>query len=227
MVASDVWAVGLRLVAAAILAGLALMLMACAGGESAEDDPAISDPAAALADAATAGTDASADGDSGDEAGDEPAAQIVDDGSNSSLEGEPIDPLAIPGRIMAKENLVMGDCFNRLEGMQGGRRYEVTARVGCDESHWAEVFHTFDLDVDHPAVFPGDDVMRTYTRRLCYDRFESFVGEVYELSVYEIEVFTPSRLNFEHEQARYRGVHCWLHRTDGQSSVGTAQGTAQ
>ena len=113
---------------------------------------------------------------------------------------------------------------NRLEGLQSGRRLAITARVGCDQAHWAEVYHTFELDAPYPAVYPGDDAVRGFALRVCYEQFEAFVGEAYELSVYEIGVFTPNRTNFEHEVARYRGVHCWLYHTDDLPAVGNGSG---
>ena len=118
----------------------------------------------------------------------------------------PIDPLDIPGEIINEYTLAGGDCFNRFEGLQAGRRLAITARVDCDEPHWAEVYHTFELDAPHPAVYPGDDAVRGFALRVCYEQFDAFVGEIYELSVYEIGVFTPNRTNFDHEVARYRGA---------------------
>ena len=69
--------------------------------------------------------------------------------------------------------------------------------------------------------------MRGFALRVCYERFEAFVGEAYELSVFEIGVFTPNRTNFEHEEARYRGVHCWLYHTDDLPLSETARGAAR
>ncbi len=69
--------------------------------------------------------------------------------------------------------------------------------------------------------------MRGFALRVCYEQFEAFVGEIYELSVYEIGVFTPNRTNFEHEVARYRGVHCWLYEDSVESVSGSARGTAR
>ena len=53
------------------------------------------------------------------------------------------------------------------------------------------------------------------------------MGETYELSVFEIGVFTPTRTNFEHEEARYRGIHCWLYHTDDLPLSESARGTAR
>ncbi len=145
----------------------------------------------------------------------------ADDGTQTVL-----DPMSIPGEFIGDYDLLNGDCFNRIEDLQAGRRVVITSRVDCSTPHTYEVFHTFELDAPHPSVYPGDRVMTDFTRKVCYDHFEAFVGEMYELSIYEIGVFTPDRTNFEHEVARYRGVHCWLYRTDGEPMVASAQGTA-
>ena len=89
------------------------------------------------------------------------------------------------------------------------------------------MYHTFELDAPFPAVYPGDDAVRGFALRVCYEQFESFVGESYELSVYEIGVFTPNRTNFEHDVARYRGVHCWLYNPDDEQAAGTAAATSR
>ena len=208
---------------------VAAVLTGCVGGsENGEED--LTDPAAAVAAAgpvATADVVAGLSADSGT-AADSGADPAAEDGTDSDEPAElgPIDPLDIPGEIISEYNLVDGDCFNRFEGLQAGRRLAITARIGCDEPHWAEVYHVFELDAPYPAVYPGDDAVRGFARRVCYEHFEAFVGEAYELSVYEIGVFTPNRINFEHEVARYRGVHCWLYRVEDEPLSGTAEGTA-
>lgn len=205
------------------------MLAACSGGsERAVEE--VFDPAAAVAASDNAAaTDVVAgptapDGTSQDS---ESSSSDQSDNPDRPNELDPIDPLAIPGEIISEYNLVDGDCFNRLEGLQSGRRLAITARVDCDQHHWAEVYHTFELDVAYPAVYPGDDAVRGFALRVCYEQFSAFVGEAYELSVFEIGVFTPNRTNFEHEEARYRGVHCWLHHTDDLPLAETARGAAR
>ena len=211
------------------LAGAAVgvvLLAACSGGPT-NDEEELTDPAAAAAASDPTGTTdvvaaLSAGGGSEEDPGDA-------GGSGEAGSGElgPIDPLDIPGEIISEYSLVDGDCFNRLEGLQSGRRLAITARVGCDQNHWAEVYDTFELDAPYPAVYPGDDAVRGFALRVCYEQFEAFVGEAYELSVYEIGVFTPNRTNFEHEVARYRGVHCWLYHTDDLPLSETARDTAR
>ena len=202
----------------------------CSGGPENEDTD-VTDPAAAVAASGptnTADVVAALEGGSGarpDTAGDLAADSDSDSDGAGGL--GPIDPLDIPGEIISEYNLVEGDCFNRFEGLQAGRRLAITARIGCDEPHWAEVYHTFDLDAPASVVYPGDDAIRGFALRVCYEQFEAYVGEIYELSVHEIGVFTPNRTNFEHEVARYRGVHCWLYHIDDEPMSGTARDTSR
>ena len=147
------------------------------------------------------------------------------EGGNASDEAVEIDPLSIPGEIVTEDSLELGECFNQVRGLTSGRRFEIIARIDCEQPHWAEVFHVFEIDVPHPGIHPGDAEMRDYARRSCYEHFEPFVGESYELSVYEIDVFTPTRVNFEHDVARYRTVHCWLHDIDSETISGSAANT--
>ena len=137
-----------------------------------------------------------------------------------------LNPLDVQGDIVQDHFLNSGDCFNRGVVERDGREVTLTTRVDCDTPHVYEVFHTFDLKVAHPAVYPGEEVMRSYARRLCYEHFEPFVGETYERSIYEIGVFIPLRANFEHDKARYRGVHCWLYIDDDEPVLMSARGTA-
>jgi gamma-glutamylcyclotransferase (GGCT)/AIG2-like uncharacterized protein YtfP len=209
-----------------VVAAAVLLLAGCSGGPE-DADEGVTDPAAAVAASGptnTADVVAALEGGSGAR-----PDSAADAGGASGNPGElgPIDPLDIPGEIISEYSLVEGDCFNRFEGLQAGRRLAITARTGCDEPHWGEVYHTFDLDAPHPAVFPGDDAVRGFALRVCYEQFEAFVGEIYELSVYDIGVFTPNRTNFEHEVARYRGVHCWLYDPNDESVSGSARGTAR
>ena len=212
---------------ARVAAGIVL-LAACSGGpERAVEE--VFDPAAAVAasDNAAATDVVGLPAESGTVEDSEPAPSDRSDSTDEPDELGPIDPLDIPGEIINEYSLVEGDCFNRLEGLQSGRRLAITARVGCDQNHWAEVYHTFELDAAYPTVYPGDDAVRGFALRVCYEQFEAFVGETYELSVFEIGVFTPNRTNFEHEEARYRGVHCWLYHTDDLPLSETARGTAR
>ena len=201
------------------------LLAACSSGSS-DDSRELTDPAAVAAAVPVATVDVVSGPPSDADSTDADGADGNGDADDETEELGALDPLDIAGEIISEFSLVQGDCFNRFEGLQAGRRLSITARVGCDAPHWGEVYHTFELDAPYPAVYPGDDAVRGYALRICYEQFGAFVGQSYELSVYEIEVFTPNRTNFEHELARYRGVHCWLYTGDEQvtgSAVGTGR----
>ena len=64
--------------------------------------------------------------------------------------------------------------------------------------------------------------MEAFARAQCYGAFADFVGQIYELSELELGYLTPDRVDFEHEQARFRAIHCYVHRGDGEELVGSA-----
>lgn len=198
-------------------AGLAAAVAAAAGGacsiESVIGFEPVADPAAAVAartetEATTSAT--AAPGESGGQEGDD--------------EGEEISPLDIAGEIINKFDLVDGDCFNQVDSIRAGRKVTITSLLDCDQPHWAEVFHTFEVDAPHPAIYPGARAMEGLARRGCYERFESFVGQIYELSELRIGIFIPDRGNFEHPESRYRGIHCWLYHGTEETLQGSARG---
>ncbi len=198
-----------RLAGLAALAAVAAVGSACSIEEVIGVEP-VEDPAAAAAARAAAEVTApatTADEDSGDEDDD-----------------EAISPLDIAGEIITRYDLVSGDCFNQVDNVRDGRKVTITSRLDCDEPHWAEVFYTFEVDAPHPAIYPGTRAMEDLARRGCYERFESFVGQIYELSVFRIGIFIPDRGNFEHPDARYRGIHCWLYHGEEETIEGSVRG---
>lgn len=206
----------MRLSNAALAVAMAFTVAACA----AEDTPDASDlfdPAAAASAVAEIPGDVANPEDSSD-ADDQAPTSTIEDAAQT-----PIDPLTIRGDIIQDTDLLDGDCFNRIEDLRAGRKVVITARTGCDVPHTYEVYYTFEIDAPRGHVYPGDRVMRDYARRSCYEYFEAFVGETYELSVYEIGVFTPDRANFEHAEAHYRVIHCWLYRTDNEQMTSSAR----
>ncbi|MEM7141074.1 MAG: hypothetical protein AAF548_08575 [Actinomycetota bacterium] len=131
----------------------------------------------------------------------------------------------IPGAILNKYQLQLGDCFEQIDVIRQGRADTVFSRFPCDEPHGYEIFATHSYPAEHPSVFPGDTVVRDYAVQLCYRDFADFVGEDYEVSALEIDVIIPTRTNFEDNRSRYRGIHCWVERVDGEPMVGSARGT--
>ena len=197
------------LMAVAVAVGSACSIEEVIGVEPVED------PAAAAA--ARAATEATAPATTADDGEDR------DDGADGD-ESEEISPLDIAGEIITQYDLISGDCFNQVDSVRDGRKVTITSRLDCDEPHWAEVFYTFNVDAPHPAIYPGTRAMEDLARRGCYERFESFVGQIYELSVFRIGIFIPNRSNFEHPDARYRGIHCWLYHGETETIQGSVRG---
>ena len=127
------------------------------------------------------------------------------------------------GDVVNLHDLEGGACFNRYSWVQDDRHVELDTRVPCGGPHQHEVY----LRTEHPAragaPWPGDREMEAFARAKCYVAFADFVGEIYELSELELGYLTPSRTDFEHEDARFRGIHCYLLRDDGEEMVGSAR----
>ena len=127
------------------------------------------------------------------------------------------------GDVVNLHDLEDGVCFNRYSWVQDDRHVELDTRVPCGGPHQHEVY----LRTEHPAragaPWPGDREMEAFARAQCYGAFADFVGEIYELSELELGYLTPSRTDFEHEDARFRGIHCYLLRDDGEEMVGSAR----
>ena len=127
------------------------------------------------------------------------------------------------GDVVNLHDLDDGVCFNRYSWVQDDRHVEIDTRVPCGGPHQHEVY----LRTEHPAragaPWPGDREMEAFARAQCYGAFADFVGEIYELSELELGYLTPSRTDFEHEDARFRGIHCYLLRDDGEEMVGSAR----
>lgn len=194
----------------ALVALASLLAGACGGGgDAAPSAPdAVRDPAAAAARAAEdrdrLTADSSVDG-----------ADSADSAATATTTVGHLDPAALPGIVVNKYDLHPGECFSQFDEVTEQGRSVVTTRVDCNQPHQAEVYALLQYPAPHPALFPGDEAIREWAIVNCYDAFEPYVGAPYELSSLEIGVFVPTAENFEDAVARYRGVHCWVHRDDG------------
>lgn len=188
-----------------VLIGLALVLGSC----SDDDDPAaVPDPAEAAAQELESTESSSADA-------------VTTTSDPEAI----ISPTEMPGAVINKFNLEVGDCFDVVEVLTDGRPESRTTQLDCEEPHHFEIYHRFIYPAEHPAVFPGDSAMRDYAFEVCYREFATWVDEEYEVSTLEIGVITPDRQDFESNASRYRGIHCWVERFDGEPMVGTSRGS--
>ncbi len=185
----------------ALVALVALLAAACSGDEATSGSPT-ADPAAAAAQALE---------DAGAASTTTTAAPVT----TSTERTEPLDPTSVPGAIVNQYTLGLGDCFDQLRDIQNGLPVTITTKLGCNTPHEFEVFHQLTFPVGFPAIFPGEKVMTEFALRSCYLEFEGWVGSQYEVSTLEIEVLTPTRENFEDDAARYRGIHCFVHLSNG------------
>lgn len=189
---------------------VALVSLAGCGGDDGESAPA-NDPAQFAAESLDATTDAQRE-----TAVDEPT-------STTTTEAAPLDPTEIPGEPINQYNLNVSDCFDQLEDRRNGLPVTITTRLSCEEPHHFEVFAQLLYPADHPSVYPGDAVIRDFALASCYREFTPWVGSEYELSELDIGVIIPTQANFEDNAARYRGIHCWVERVDGDPMVGTSR----
>lgn len=85
----------------------------------------------------------------------------------------------------------VGDCFNDTSALVAELAGEVSSLPGvpCAEPHDNEVYATFDVDFES---FPGDEAMGDHAFAQCQERFQGFVGSVYEESVLDITALYPS-----------------------------------
>ena len=128
-----------------------------------------------------------------------------------------------PGTVISHYNLRTNDCFDREEQLVSGQSLITTTRLPCDEPHRFQVFAQLEYPAEHPSVYPGDDVMEDFALLSCYRHFEPWVDAVYETSELEISVLTPNQIDFEDDMNHYRGIHCAVHRLDGDRLTGTAR----
>jgi hypothetical protein len=145
------------------------------------------------------------------------------DGTTDPAPTTSLNPTDIPGEPINQFALDVGDCFDRLEDLRDGRSVVITTRLACDEPHHYEVFHRLEYPAPHPSVYPGETALRDFALQSCYREFPAWVGQEYELSDLDIGVFVPPRENFEDDRARYRGIHCWLERVDGEPMSASAR----
>jgi hypothetical protein len=148
-------------------------------------------------------------------------------GADTSSTTEPValDPADIPGDPINKFNLRTGDCFELIDDLEEGRPVTRTTRLPCEDPHGFEIFHELLYPAEHPSIYPGEGTVRQFALESCYREFGPWVGQEYELSALEIDVIIPPRENFENDAARYRGIHCWVERVDGEPMIGSSRGS--
>lgn len=126
----------------------------------------------------------------------------------------------IRGSVINQFSLRVGDCFNRLESLAARRSTAVTSLIDCELPHDHQIYHVLAYPAPHPSIYPGDKVMGSFAVQSCYREFAAWVGRDYETSELDIGVITPTQMNFEDDESRYRSIHCWVERFDGEPLIG-------
>jgi len=192
--------------------GLAFVLFAAACSNSSDPAPrASSDPAAAAAAALETSTTSTS------------VTTTTVEPTTTTQQALPVDLTPNPGEVINQYSLTIGDCFDQTRELQNGLPVVTTTKLGCNSPHTFEVYHRLEFPAGFPAVYPGNKVMRDFALESCYRTFDAWVGEKYELSSLDIEVLTPTQQNFEDPVARYRGIHCFVRRSDGDPLTSTTR----
>ena len=130
------------------------------------------------------------------------------------------------GEVVNVHNLAAGDCFNQYSWTNAERLVEIDTKVSCEYPHQHEIFSRIEHPAGSGAPWPGDQEMQAFATSVCYDGFEDFIGEIYELSELKLGFLTPNRTNFEDSKARFRGVHCYVYKS-GEELIGTVRGSKE
>ncbi len=91
-------------------------------------------------------------------------------------------------------SIKVGDCLDDpiADGEEG--EFDSVTAVPCDEAHDMEAFSLFDLP---SGSFPGDESVASQAADGCVADFESYVGESYAESIYELNWFAPTVESWE------------------------------
>ena len=169
------------------------------------------------------------------------AAACGGDESDASLLDEVfVEPTAEPDLLPTEEDLrdrfegtvtdpydlLVGTCFNQYTYLdRNDLPAQLTTAIGCTRPHNGQVYAIVIHDAPRGAPYPGEDAVNSWGQRRCYDRFEPFVGLVYEKSKLEIGMITPSRTDWAGED-NLRRVACFVHSYEGLLIVGTMEDIA-
>jgi hypothetical protein len=146
------------------------------------------------------------------------------DGGESGAGGD--EPTTTVERTTAEEAPVaVGDCGNVPDLRVGGALDPAAiAPVDCAEPHDVEVGAVFDYPAGAGIEFPGTAAVDGYATDQCIERFEAYVGAVYEASALDILIVAPDEDGWEDGDRR---VACVLYHVDFQDLTGSVAGTAR
>jgi len=113
----------------------------------------------------------------------------------------------------------VGDCFDRrtLTEKSASGQTDIVLKLDCDLPHEHEVFDVVDFP-NPPEVYPGEEPLRAFARRVCVKNFAAYVGAPYETSVLEIGYVIPTAPNWGSGRTR---IGCTLTDSSGKRLTGS------
>lgn len=161
----------------------------------------------------------------------EPAPAIVTAEAESgpdetSDEADAVEERPLEGRTIDRFALETGMCFNEyvVTDAETGESDELTTRVDCRRAHDGEVYAEHVHPADATVPFPGTSELQRWGTKACYEDFQGFVGERYELSRLEIGVIVPDEPSWT--AGLYRTVACFVRAGDGELLSGSMRDAA-
>ena len=141
------------------------------------------------------------------------ATEADRDGSGAIVSGGNVDAFTIR----------VGDCFDDTSALVSEEAGEVSSLPGvpCAEPHDNEVYAVFDVEF---ASFPGDEEMGELAFSQCLERFQGFVGTVYEESTLDITALYPSDQSWRLQDDRE--VVCAVYDMNLNKLTGSARDSA-
>ena len=153
-----------------------------------------------------------------------PDPEAVDETDTLRRDGLPVveETDRLEGLIVNRYELEVGQCFNSYLTALGDNQFqELTTVVDCAGPHDGEVY----FQVFHPAEagepYPGSNEMLAWAERPCYEQFEGFVGQEYELSELDIGILHPTKETWSDPIGRHREVTCYVEAWRGGRLLGS------
>ena len=132
----------------------------------------------------------------------------------------------LEGLIVNPYDMNVGECFNNYLTVLGDNQVQrLTTVVECTGPHDGEVY----FQVFHPAPvgepYPGPDEMLAWAEQQCYEHFQRFVGQEYELSELDIGILHPTMETWSDPIGRHREVTCSVEAWRGGRLLGSMRGS--
>ena len=122
------------------------------------------------------------------------------------------------GLISDIARVEVGQCFNnyRLENERTGSTENIFTLVDCRRPHEGEVYHQVVHSAAPDAEYPGDRAMENWEQEECYNTFEDWVGQEFELSeLYFSSIRPDAQLWHDASNPTARRLSCYIRSADG------------